>query len=754
VSKRLFLAAWLGLGTVLTGGEIPAPPAAEGRAFEEWAQIRDTGGARAAISGTTPVEWADAGFVRLPVSFKGNQLERASWDIGIDADLRIAKGVQFDFYCGDLSPFSYFSFYFHSGKGWYNASFHPGQAGGWHRVVIDKASTRVEGEPAGWRAVDKVRISGWRGRPGDTECAIANFGPAGAKPDVLVLRADSNVPTAGGEAEGLMRYAETVSTTLDRIGVESAQLADLDLEPELLRDVKLVVLPYNPRVSDEVVEMLKGFVGRGGKLMACYTMGSGVGNLLGMRSAGSETANGGAYSGFSRKGGGMKGQPAFAPQGSWRTNVVVPVGGEGRVVAVWRDAAGKDTGIPAITRTANGIFIGHVWFGAASEESLALMRALVGNLVPGVWQKAAKSAFEGIGTFAGGVDFEEWRESMPSSASENALAEIAEAAKARDEAHRRMEKEDFSGSVEASARADEAAMRAWSLCRKSRSPEHRAFWCHSAFGLKNKDWEESIRLLKESGFNAILPNMLWGGLTYYPSEVLPAYAGLAEHGDQIEQCLAACRKHGVKCHVWKVNWNTGGKAPKEFIERIRAEKRGQVTFGGQAKDDWLCPSHPANRELEIASMLEIVKRYQVDGGQQALAGFPARADHGGGQCRGGAGAEDPAGCPDLGGGVPQLAERPQYDRAGLEAMVRRRVAGFRLPDGLHRLEPVVPQHGGEPEGLGRESPSLSGDRAVGLEEIRRRGEDRAADRDRARTRCARVHGVQLRSQRRGGAAVS
>jgi hypothetical protein len=90
--------------------------------------------------------------------------------------------------------------HFHSGGGWYNASFDPGQAGGWQRVVIDKASTRVEGKPAGWEAVDKVRISGWRGRPLDTECAIANLAPFGGKPEVLVLRADSNVPTAGGEA--------------------------------------------------------------------------------------------------------------------------------------------------------------------------------------------------------------------------------------------------------------------------------------------------------------------------------------------------------------------------------------------------------------------------------------------------------------------------------------------------------------------------------------------------------------------------
>jgi len=71
--------------------------------------------------------------------------------------------------------------------------------------------------------------------------------------------------------------------------------------------------------------------------------------------------------------------------------------------------------------------------------------------------------------------------------------------------------------------------------------------------LRGKTWDESIRFLKENGFNVILPNMLWGGIAYYPSQVLPEYEELAQRGDQIEQCLAACRKYGVACHVWKVN---------------------------------------------------------------------------------------------------------------------------------------------------------------------------------------------------------
>jgi uncharacterized lipoprotein YddW (UPF0748 family) len=128
------------------------------------------------------------------------------------------------------------------------------------------------------------------------------------------------------------------------------------------------------------------------------------------------------------------------------------------------------------------------------------------------------------------------------------------------------------------------------------------------------DWDQSIKLLAENGFTDIQPNMLWGGLAYYPSAVLPVAreAAPGAKGDQIAQCLAACRKYGVRCHVWKVNWNLGWNAPKDFVERMRKDGRLQVDVGGKGVD-WLCPSHPDNRKLEIDSMVEVATKYEVDG---------------------------------------------------------------------------------------------------------------------------------------------
>jgi uncharacterized lipoprotein YddW (UPF0748 family) len=95
--------------------------------------------------------------------------------------------------------------------------------------------------------------------------------------------------------------------------------------------------------------------------------------------------------------------------------------------------------------------------------------------------------------------------------------------------------------------------------------------------------------------------------------VLPVAPEVAEKGDQIALCAAACRRHGVECHVWKVNWNMSHRAPGPFAEQMRSEKRTQVGFDGKSHPRWLCPSHPENQKLEIESMVEVATKYDVAG---------------------------------------------------------------------------------------------------------------------------------------------
>ncbi len=121
----------------------------------------------------------------------------------------------------------------------------------------------------------------------------------------------------------------------------------------------------------------------------------------------------------------------------------------------------------------------------------------------------------------------------------------------------------------------------------------------------------------------VVPNLLWAGRAHYPSDVLPRSKTYEEHGDQIAQCVAACKKHGVEVHVWKVNYNLSG-APRAFVDKLRAEGRLQVSHEGK-EQRWLCPSHPENFKLELDSMLEVARKYDVDGLHFDYIRYPGRS---------------------------------------------------------------------------------------------------------------------------------
>jgi uncharacterized lipoprotein YddW (UPF0748 family) len=169
----------------------------------------------------------------------------------------------------------------------------------------------------------------------------------------------------------------------------------------------------------------------------------------------------------------------------------------------------------------------------------------------------------------------------------------------------------FFSAVGAYRRAGEALGKAYCAAQRPKAGERRAVWCHSAFGVPGMSWDEAVGALARNGINALMPNMLWGGRAYYPSKVLPVDESVANGRDSIAECVAAGKKHGIQIHVWKVNWNLTNADPS-FIAQMRTDKRTQVDPGG--KDlDWLCPSNDLNFAMERDSMLEVVRKYAVDG---------------------------------------------------------------------------------------------------------------------------------------------
>ena len=235
-------------------------------------------------------------------------------------------------------------------------------------------------------------------------------------------------------------------------------------------------------------------------------------------------------------------------------------------------------------------------------------------LRPASPRELAEAAILGIGQITSFETYQDATNQIASLKGQNprVAKALASTAAARELAVKLAAEQKFPEATKQATAAREQLLTAFCLAQKPLPGEFRAFWCHSAFGVQGLDWDEAIRRLADNGFNAILPNMLWGGAAFYESKVLPVASQVASRGDQIRQCLAACRKYGVQMHVWKVDWNLGSAAPKYFVEKMRQMGRLQVSSQGK-EEPWLCPSDPENQQLEIAAMVEVVRNYDVDG---------------------------------------------------------------------------------------------------------------------------------------------
>ncbi|HEY5913899.1 MAG TPA: family 10 glycosylhydrolase [Verrucomicrobiae bacterium] len=584
----------------------------------------DDAAARAAwvpMGGSAPVSVAlleGRNVLRLPCNFTGTNIERASWDRQVKLDLASGRGIQFRVLCRDASPVSYFSLYFQSGDGWYHGSFYPESASGWSTISLNKADMTVEGQPAGWGQIRTIRISAWRGQDINTEFYLSDLrrtGALGGDAAIAILRAESATGLLPAEARSVQQFTEGMARSLRELELECAVVSDLDITAARLKPAKVVILPHNPSLPEPAADELIRYVDAGGKLLVFYTVPVRLRPLLKVEGGDHiKGARAGSFSSLHFVDGALSGAPPVVGQQSWNISSYRPVSGVGHVFADWFDDQGKPAGYPAVLGSKDGLVMSHVLLPDDAANKHRLLLAMIGYLAPEIWQQAAKGEMAKTGSIGEYESFDEAVAQIRNSRPENArvVEALATARELRDSAAKLIADRKFPEAIARAAAARQKVKEAFCLAQRPLSGEFRAFWCHSAFGVQGMNWDEAIGRLANNGFTAILPNMLWGGAAFYASKVLPVAPQVAERGDQIAQCVAACRKHGVQVHVWKVNWNLGQAAPKEFVQRIRQEGRLQASSTGK-EEPWLCPSHPENQALEIASMVEVARNYDVDG---------------------------------------------------------------------------------------------------------------------------------------------
>jgi uncharacterized lipoprotein YddW (UPF0748 family) len=554
--------------------------------------------------------------LRMQCNFRGTKIERASWDGSLKLDLTMCKGLQFLFYCPDPSPVASFAVYLHSGDGWYRGGFDAPDCDGWAAVRIDKDATNIEGRPAGWSKIDTIRISAWRGQDIDTEFYIAALGVFGTAGQIVIVRGDSAASEAPDELDSVRQYTQIMSDFFDRAGLSYTVLSDYDVTSERLKGIKLLVLPHNPNMPDIVTGRIAEFLQAGGKLIACYTLPGRLESITGIR-VGPHVRQTyqGNFTSIRPSADPLNAMPAITRQASWNIREASTVGESSRIVALWYNDKDQSTGKPAIIASPNCIFLTHVLLSDDSANKMQLLLAMAGELVPELWRQAAEGCLDRVGRLGPYDNYNAAKEGIIKLAlgDRRPLEALKKANQLHTQSLAMLSDGKFSQVITAAEQSRESLVDAYCLAQKPLHGEHRAFWCHSAFGVAGMTWDQAVKILADNGFTAVMPNMLWAGAAFYKSDVLPVVAAVEQQGDQIDLCLAACKKYGVECHVWKVNYNMGWATDKKFVAAMKADSRTQVNYDGSSNDRWLCPSNPKNQKLEIDSMLEVARKYDVHG---------------------------------------------------------------------------------------------------------------------------------------------
>jgi uncharacterized lipoprotein YddW (UPF0748 family) len=438
----------------------------------------------------------------------------------------------------------------------------------------------------------------------------------GATAPVLLVQGTVSTPNAA-ERNAAKAAARRLDRWLTHLGIPRDVIDDAAAADGIPRSVHVVILGYNPVPPPEEIAALKRFLDRGGKLLAFYTSAPELAAAAGVRFGPYTT------SGMDPRWAVMRFNAAAPPhlparirQDSRSLRPVYPLAEPGRVIAHWETESGAVLDEPAWVGTDRCFWMAHILLDdgdSAAKERMLL--GLLGALHPPLWAEAAKHALQTAGTLGRYAGFPDTAAAIRRRAGGTATGDVDAALQAADTVWRAMQRAHGAHrDAEVVALAQELDARvldAYARLQPPRNGERRGVWNHSGLGLYPGDWPRTCRFLAEHGITDLYPNMLWPGLAHYPSRVLTRSDTATRYGDQMLQCSTAARRAGLRVHVWKVCWKTQF-ASEALKTQWRRDGRCQVNSAGETVD-WLCPSHPANPQLEMQAVAELLDTYPVDG---------------------------------------------------------------------------------------------------------------------------------------------
>ena len=236
---------------------------------------------RAFVSGESspPPQAAPNGGIAFALPFSG-ALDRAYWDVPLRHLPPAAAAFEVDLECADPAAVRAVSLHLQAGGEW--ASAQQILAGPGRQTLLFRRSDfdLIPQRLPDWTQATTLRLSAWKGANRDARLVLHGIRTRTFSVGVVL---GSETFTAPGESTLAEQCAGRALQLLDRAGLPAELVAD-DFENLDLRPYRLLVLPYNPRLTSGQIATLKRFVGRhNGTLAVFYNANADLARLLGFQ---------------------------------------------------------------------------------------------------------------------------------------------------------------------------------------------------------------------------------------------------------------------------------------------------------------------------------------------------------------------------------------------------------------------------------------------------------------------------------------
>lgn len=506
---------------------------------------------------STSVQKTD-GEILLPLPFDQNT-ERFFWDVAITAPSRKSAAIAIEYHCDDPAAIRSVTLHLQDNGNWLTASAVPGDRKS-GLLIFNRTTFQPESGAPEWQKARKLRISFWKNAERKTAfklIAIREYSPT-----IGIIR--GGTCTAPGETDLAAKCSTRAFRLFERAGLASVILDD-DFDVLDFDKLSWIVLPYNPQLSRDQIDLLETFVKKhNGKLAVFYNADRKLAALLDIKLL-QYSARTRPWTTVAAAPDSIKDLPEYMPH---TTGHLLPVKGAGKssvTTGYWLNADGfPDSDLPAGAQSRHGFWFSHI----PPLATVSAAQWLLANL-------AASDP--------------EYRHGL----------------------------ETFISEMKTRNRQAQALAKTFP---KPSSNEVRAVWC-DVISARQRD--RVMGNLSSNGINTVFEHIASAGFIRDRSDGgLHAEAeGSRTVKSHLANITASARRMGIEFHAWVVLFNAG-ELPADVLSDLSTKNRLMVDADGKTMP-WLCPSHPENRRM-LLEMLKTLADGGVDGIHLDYVRYPER----------------------------------------------------------------------------------------------------------------------------------